>query len=89
MTSRWHWVLRLVTRRIWFRAALFSLFSILLALLAAAIASVIPGDISTKIGSKAVDNILEILASSMLAVTTVPPAVSETSLRSLSGERRV
>lgn len=70
MSSRWRWVLGLVLRQIWFRAALFSIFSVALALLAAFIAPYIPYEISTKIGSEAVDNILTILASSMLAVTT-------------------
>lgn len=70
MTSRWRWLVRLLFRRIWFRAALFSIFSVALALLAAFVAPFVPYDISTKIGSDAVDNILGILASSMLAVTT-------------------
>lgn len=70
MTARWQWIVRLLTRRIWFRAALFSLFSVAVALLAAWIAPVIPYEISAKIGADAVDNILGILASSMLAVTT-------------------
>jgi uncharacterized membrane protein len=69
-TSRWRWLMRLLFRRIWFRAALFSLSSVMLALLAAFVAPFIPYEISTKIGSDAVDNILGILASSMLAVTT-------------------
>ena len=70
MASRWRWLVSVLFRRIWFRAALFSLMSILLALLAAVVAPYIPYDISTKIGSDAVDNILGIMASSMLAVTT-------------------
>ncbi|MEN2786944.1 DUF2254 domain-containing protein [Sphingomonas qilianensis] len=70
MSSRWSWLVRLLFRRIWLRAALFSLCSVGLALLAAVLAPYIPYDISTKIGSDAVDNILGILASSMLAVTT-------------------
>jgi len=70
MTSRWRWLMRLLLRRIWFRAALFSLSSVVLALLAAFVAPFIPYELSTKIGSDAVDNILGILASSMLAVTT-------------------
>lgn len=70
MKSRWRWLVSLLFRRIWFRAALFSLFSIGLALLAAFVAPFVPYDINTKIGSDAVDNILGILASSMLAVTT-------------------
>lgn len=70
MTSRWRWLVSLLFRRIWFRAALFSLFSVGLALVAAVVAPFVPYDINTKIGSDAVDNILGILASSMLAVTT-------------------
>lgn len=62
--------MRLLLRRIWFRAALFSVSSVALALLAAFVAPFIPYEISTRIGSDAVDNILGILASSMLAVTT-------------------
>ncbi len=70
MTSRWQWLVRLLLRRIWFRAALFSLLAVGLALLAAFVAPLIPYDIGNKIGSEAVDHILGILASSMLAVTT-------------------
>lgn len=70
MTSRWQWLVSLLLRRIWFRAALFSISSVALALLAAFVAPFVPYRISTTIGSDAVDNILQILASSMLAVTT-------------------
>lgn len=70
MTSRWRWAVRLLLRRVWFRAALFSLSAVALALLAAFVAPYVPYEISTRIGSDAVDNILTILASSMLAVTT-------------------
>jgi len=70
MTSRWRWIVRLLLRRIWFRAALFSILSVALALVAAFVAPFVPYDISTKIGSDAVDRILGILATSMLAVTT-------------------
>lgn len=70
MTSRWQWIVHLLLRKIWFRAAMFSIGSVALALLAAFVAPFVPSDISTKIGSNAVDNILGILASSMLAVTT-------------------
>lgn len=68
--TRWHWLVRLLFRRIWFRAALFSASAVALALLAAVVAPFVPYDISASIGSDAVDNILGILASSMLAVTT-------------------
>lgn len=69
-SSRWQWLVRLLFRRIWFRAAMFSASAVALALLAAVVTPFIPYDISGKIGADAVDNILGILASSMLAVTT-------------------
>ncbi|WP_448502764.1 DUF2254 domain-containing protein [Sphingomonas sp.] len=68
--SRWVWIWHIVTRRLWFRAAAFSMGAIVLALVAAVVAPFIPYDWSGKVGSDAVDNILQIIASSMLAVTT-------------------
>lgn len=68
--SRLGWVWHILTRRLWFRAAAFSLGAIVLALASAIVAPFIPYDWSGKIGSDAVDNILQIIASSMLAVTT-------------------
>ncbi|WP_265569511.1 DUF2254 domain-containing protein [Sphingomicrobium nitratireducens] len=66
----WRWILRELLSRIWFRAAMIAFLSVLLALSAAALAPIMPYDLSIKIGAKATDNILTILASSMLAVTT-------------------
>jgi uncharacterized membrane protein len=70
MISKWNWVCRLVTRRLWFRSTLISLLAILSALLAVFLGPYIPYEISASIGAEAVDNILSIIASSMLAVTT-------------------
>ncbi len=70
MTSRWIWLLSQIARRIWFRATLFSLLAVATALVAILISPYIPGDLPTKIGADAVDNILGIIASSMLTVTT-------------------
>ena len=64
------YILRQVTKRIWFRASLFSVAAILTALVAGWVAPLIPYELSLRVGGKAVDNILTILASSMLAVTT-------------------
>ena len=50
--------------------ALFSLLAIATALVAIVAEPYIPRDVPTKIGADAVDNILGIIASSMLAVTT-------------------
>lgn len=64
------YILRQITKGIWFRASLFSASAVLTALVAAGIAPFIPYELSLTVGGKAVDNILSILASSMLAVTT-------------------
>ncbi len=68
--KRWQWALQLLTRRMWFRAALFCVFAVALALGGALIGHSISYDFAAKIGAKSVDNILGVLASSMLAVTT-------------------
>jgi uncharacterized membrane protein len=70
MTSRWVWLLSRLVRKIWFRASLFSILAIITALVAIVVSPFIPGDLPTKIGADAVDNILGIIASSMLTVTT-------------------
>ena len=70
MTSRWFWLLSQLTRRIWFRASLFSVAAVVTALIAIVLSPYIPDDVPTKIGADAVDKILGIIASSMLAVTT-------------------
>jgi uncharacterized membrane protein len=70
MTSRWAWFFAKVARRIWFRATLFSILAVVTALIAIVISPYIPSDLPAKIGADAVDNILGIIASSMLTVTT-------------------
>lgn len=67
---RWQWAFRLLTRQMWFRAGLFCVFAILLALASAFVGHTISYDFAAKVGSKSVDGILNLLASSMLAVTT-------------------
>lgn len=76
--ERWQWIASRFTRRIWFRATIISLFSIILVLAASWLAPIIPYDLSLKIGADAADNILGILASSMLAVTTFSMAAMVT-----------
>lgn len=70
MTSKWVWLISRVARRIWFRATLFSILAVATALIAIVAAPYIPPGLSTQIGADAVDNILGIIASSMLTVTT-------------------
>lgn len=70
MTSRWLWLLSQLTRRIWVRATLFSVLAIATAFIAIIVSPYIPEDLPAKIGADAVDRVLGIIASSMLAVTT-------------------
>ncbi|AZZ45724.1 DUF2254 domain-containing protein [Pseudomonadaceae bacterium SI-3] len=70
MIERWKWFVIRISKRPWFRASLYSVLGIATALVALVAAPYIPDDVPTKIGSDAVDNILGVLASSMLAVTT-------------------
>ena len=58
-----------ITRAVWFRASLFSLAAVLLALAAGFLEPLLP-DLAVNLGQGSVDEILQIVASSMLAVTT-------------------
>ena len=64
------WLLHQIRKKIWVRAALFSLAAVLVAILAAVVGPYIPYDPSLTLASGSVGHILNILASSMLAVTT-------------------
>lgn len=64
------WILRIFSRLIWVRATLFSIAAVVVALLAAFIGPYLPYDPGLTLASGSVDNILNILATSMLAVTT-------------------
>lgn len=70
MTSRWEWLWMQFTRRLWVRAALISLLAVVAVGLAGLLRDFIPDDFAARIGAGSVDDILSILASSMLAVTT-------------------
>jgi len=70
MNAKWRMLVVQLTRRLWFRSALYGLAGVLTALLGAVARRWIPDDIASQIGVSAVGNILGILASSMLAVTT-------------------
>ncbi|KQT83175.1 DUF2254 domain-containing protein [Aurantimonas sp. Leaf443] len=70
MTSRLVRTVRQIARRIWFRAGAFCVLAVVTAFLGIWLSPYIPDDVPAQIGSDAVDNILGILASSMLTVTT-------------------
>lgn len=69
MTTRLQWLLLQVTRKVWVRATAFSLLGVATALVAVWVKRYVPQDIPAKIGADAVDNLLNILAASMLSVT--------------------
>lgn len=67
---KWLFLLIGATRQLWLRVAAFTVLGLGAALLAAGLARWVPDDLALKIGTGAVDQVLSILASSMLAVTT-------------------
>lgn len=70
MISKWRFMALQLGRRLWVRAGFFALLGVATALLAIVAERFIPWELPGKIGADAVDSILNILASSMLAVTT-------------------
>lgn len=68
--SRLVWTMTRILRRLWVRASLYCLVAIATALAAIWIGPILPAAFPSKVGAKAVDAILSIIASSMLAVTT-------------------
>lgn len=69
MKSTVQWLALQTVRTLWFRATAYSLLAVASALLAVVAKRYIPADIPGRIGADAVDALLGILASSMLAVT--------------------
>jgi uncharacterized membrane protein len=74
-----------LSRRLWLRSALFSLLAVVTALLALPVKPYIPANLPGRIGSDAVDNLLTILGSSMLTVTTFTLNIMISSYASVSG----
>lgn len=69
MTARWQWLLLLFARKLWLRVTLFALAGVATAVAGIFLAPYVPDAWTFKIGAKAIDGILNVLASSMLAVT--------------------
>ena len=66
----WASAAKRLTERIWFRLVLFGIIAIALALVARLVGTMVPGSITIDFGQDSVSGILQILATSMLAVTT-------------------
>lgn len=70
VSSRWAFVWKQMTRRLWVRASAIGAIGVLAAVLATVAERFVPFDIPGSINAESVDTILNIIASSMLAVTT-------------------
>ena len=70
MLSKWQWLLSQLTRTLWIRASLFALLAVATALIAIPVQHMINDPFPFSVGADSVGQILDILASSMLAVTT-------------------
>lgn len=70
LIGRTTWLLRQFRKQLWVRATMFSLAAVLTAVLAAVLDRYIPYEPNLTLAAGAVDHILDILATSMLAVTT-------------------
>lgn len=76
MTSKIAWLVLRHLRKVWVRVASFAFLAIVTAGVAQLAAPLLPSSWSVKIGADSVDQVLNILASSMLAVTTFSLAVA-------------
>lgn len=68
--SRWQWLISRLSRQLWVRTSIIGLMGVLIAVLSAVIEPYLPWELSGEVSADAVDSLLSILASSMLAVTT-------------------
>lgn len=85
MRSKLIWLLLQHLRKVWVRVVAFALLAIVTAALAQLVGDVIPGSWATKIGAESVDHVLDILASSMLAVTIFSLAIAISAFASAAG----
>ncbi len=68
--TKWQWILKQFSRKLWVRASLFCVLAILTAFVGVLANNTIPDEFSRKVGAQAVDGILHIIANSMLVVAT-------------------
>ncbi len=78
MQTRWQWLLLQLGKRLWLRTSLYALAGIAAALVATPLEFLVPDGLADLVGGDAVDKILGVIASSMLAVTTFSVSVMVT-----------
>ncbi len=69
MERRWQWMVLLVTRQMWLRVSLIAFAGVATAAAGIILAPYVPDSLTWTIGADAIDGMLNVLASSMLAVT--------------------
>ncbi|MGE4350265.1 MAG: DUF2254 domain-containing protein [Candidatus Berkiella sp.] len=69
MISKWQWIGRQLSEKLWLRAGLFCIISVICALAGLIIKNYLPINLNFKISAEAIYDVLNIIASSMLAVT--------------------
>ena len=85
MISHYAWYLRLLARQVWVRVASFALLAMLTVGLARVLSPYLPDDLGFKIGADAVDQLLNVLTASMLAVTTFSLSIAVSAFADASG----
>lgn len=68
--AKWQWLLKQVTKKLWVRTSLFALLAVATALVSIVLNQVVTLPAAINVSADLLDNILNILATSMLAVTT-------------------
>lgn len=68
--SRLQWLISRLRKTLWIRVSLFALFGVVVAALASLSSRIFPGAMPLEISTEAIESLLTIIASSMLAVTT-------------------
>ena len=84
--NRWLFLWRRLTRELWVRASAYALVGVGAALLAAAGDGHVPADLADRFGGESVEEILTILASSLLAVATFSVGAMVTAYTSVGTE---
>ncbi len=86
MIANWAWYLDGMLKKAWVRVVGFALLAVLTAATAQIVAPFVPETLSSRIGAEAVDQVLGILASSMLAVTTFSLSIAVSAFAAAASE---
>ncbi|RDC68006.1 DUF2254 domain-containing protein [Rhodovulum sp. 12E13] len=85
MISRYAWYLREFLKKVWVRVVGFAILALLAAVLARVLSPYLPPALALQTGSEAVSQLLGILTSSMLAVTTFSLSIAVSAFAAAAG----